>query len=506
MTCPVGIDYTKRFWELWIRAFGNRKFLDGLDAVRVPIVVLVLGGRRRLRDRLKFLIYLPALTVKNIFFAGGIKKAPDRLPETDILFVSHTERSDVWASQLRLIGAVHARRPDLKLTVLIPSSFRECPGYVRRVDLEMVAHPRLKGLWKYKMLSLKAFLKNARMLLTCPQEKILKDRILINLPEILFRLLQACFRIQFGRRFLQMVRPKGVVVSIDSSSPVSCSAVIEKIPVFQIQHGIREFFYTRFVSDVCYTWGRLSQRWLLKWGALPETLVEGGSLKVVAVMDKFAQGRINAPANPSLSALREIKATGRKIFTYFSQGQSTSEALGREGEKYDMAVSWFLGARSQLDSKYGFVIKLHPVEKDNRPYLKRWGGKALDGVTFVAGSVPIYDVLALTDVAATVKSTSGLDVMLAKVPLIQLFSDEWADVTLWSAHGLSRCASSERLCAVLEDFLSPGKRAEAIKVQDNLLQWELSHRGKEAEVIAADILQRLRCGSTQDLSYEKIFT
>ena len=489
----MDIDYQKFFWNLWIASFGNKKYLDGLDAIRLGVIARILVTDTSVLRSLKFCLFFPILIIRNTLSCRLGKEHVDEIHETDILFVSHTERSDIWDSMTRLINVLHFKQPGLKLSALIPSTFNECPSFVLRNDLEKIENPCQKRSLEYKINALKSFARNCKALLVCPKDKSLKRSILNNLPEILFRLFSACFQIQLGRKFIKEIKPKIVVVSVDTSSPVSCSAVMENIPVFQIQHGIREVYYAIFVSDICFTWGKLSQEGLLNWGALPETLVEAGSLKVASVENKIKAGLANAEKNDVLISLIEKRVQGYRILVHFSQGLSTSSAFGQEGEKYDLAVSWILDAYAKLNKKYLLVIKLHPVEKDNSAYLKKWGKDSFADVVFVNGTVPIFDLLSIADIATVVKSTSGLDTMLAGVPLIQLFHDAWEDITMWQKHGLHRCSSSEHLYSVLHDLHSPYRRQQALKIQKKILQLELSNRGKEPEFIATEILKRLEC-------------
>lgn len=490
----MDIDYHGKFWDLWINSFGNKRFLDGLDAIRLQIIQMFLINQhspKTKRGKFNYILLILKLLAENLFLTGWRKKFNIDTPETDILFISHTERSDIWPSMLKLVYAIHSISPDLRLTALIPSKLSECPDFVRRIDSESAESPNQKGLLKFKILSLVAFLRSTVALLVYPRDKELRHNILKTLPEILYTLLQVSFVIQFGRRLIQQIKPKAVVVSVDSSSPISCGAAIEKIPVLTIQHGIREVYYARFISDICYIWGKISRDCLLEWGAIPESLVEGGSLKVAAVENEIKESRRNAQRNESLKHLVELKSQGFKVFVFLSQGLTTSHFQGIEGAKYDIAFSWVIEAHKYLRGKYCFVIKLHPSERGPQAYIDRWGNDALDGIIFIDGKVRIFELLSIADVAAVVKSTSGLDTMLAGVPLIQLFSDEWTDITKWQQYGLHRCSSVKCLCQLLEELTLPERRKEALKVQEKILSFELSNRGREAEAIAEDIMQRI---------------
>ena len=64
----MNIDYNKKFWDLWINSFGNKKFLDGLDAIRLRILRIILANQyspKTKKENFKFILLILKILTKN---------------------------------------------------------------------------------------------------------------------------------------------------------------------------------------------------------------------------------------------------------------------------------------------------------------------------------------------------------------------------------------------------------------------------------------------------------
>ncbi len=371
------------------------------------------------------------------------------------------------------------------MCALLPSEI-DCPKSIRRIALEKIENPKQKGAFSYNIQSFVSFLKNAGAIRRKVRHRdVLSKRIKENMPDILKTLLINSFKIQLGRKFLRSKTPKCVVVSYEGSSPIVCSAIIEGIPVFMIQHGLVDSLCVPFLSDLIYVWGDTSLQLYQNYGASSSSLFNGGALTFEHLKKKTQIPSLDAGINK----IFELKKKGLHVFVLWSQG----EMLKREGifsDGYKEAVSWFLEAKNRLSSRFCFVIKLHHTEPDAKYYRLVWTKEELEGIIFCGSKTKINELLNICDATATYSSGACYDTVLKGVPLIQLHSTDMDFFDLGD-YGIVQVSSKDELCSALDDVVKPEKREKILKSQEKLLEAAFANRGREAEVIAADIVRRV---------------
>jgi hypothetical protein len=171
------------------------------------------------------------------------------------------------------------------------------------------------------------------------------------------------------------------------------------VPSFVIQHGITNRYWWPFVADKLLLWGRPFEDELLKLGAPRERLAVCG---MPAADHIFSRRQQNITSDREKTALR---------YVVLSDTHNQAQYPGLYA-KFKVLFKTVLSAAPSTQ----WSIKLHPMEDDSF-YRDMLHGN-FPNLTILPKTATLEESVTQADVACTLWSTSGLEAMLMRRPLV----------------------------------------------------------------------------------------
>lgn len=247
------------------------------------------------------------------------------------------------------------------------------------------------------------------------------------------------------RAYFAVTRPKLVVVGNASLMEGRIAARLAHevgARTLTIQHGDilegREHFDDLEVDDYC-VWGERSQSMLARSGVDPEHVHATGAAWLEA-----------------RGATRGAKTHTRSVLVAFS-GAGHMVGQVEHARAVDGA---FRAAEEMRDTT--FIFRVHPKD-DPEPYRRRasqFGDGRVSVVAAKDGGISMQEQLSAVDVLVTVMSTSAIDAMLARVPVVTLTRPEGEHIPDYVLEGATtQTDAGESLVATLSRLLARGEPA-----------------------------------------------
>jgi hypothetical protein len=171
------------------------------------------------------------------------------------------------------------------------------------------------------------------------------------------------------------------------------------VPSFVIQHGITNIFWWPFVADKLLVWGAPFANELRRLGAPAERLAVCGMPASDHLFSRYQQRRQRDCSKTASSYVILSDTHGRafypEVYPRFKDFLKTVLAATR-------SIHW--------------SVKLHPLE-DDRFYRELLNGR-FPNLTILPKSTTLEEAVTRADVACTLWSTSGLEAMMMRRPLL----------------------------------------------------------------------------------------
>jgi hypothetical protein len=132
---------------------------------------------------------------------------------------------------------------------------------------------------------------------------------------------------------------------------------------------------------------------------------------------------------------------------------SGTHAITGDAERHIAPIRALRAVKRALGDRVNVVVKLHPHE--GREHYERHLGPDIGGFIIVKGELPLFQLMRLADVAASVDSTTLVEAMVMGVPTLQLGLSEHGVVADYHEHGAAVLVrKEEQLLSILERALS----------------------------------------------------
>lgn len=260
------------------------------------------------------------------------------------------------------------------------------------------------------------------------------------------------------------------VISTSNMWPFDCAVFNEArrlgIPSFVIQHGVTNRYWWPFVASKMLLWGKAFESELLSFGAPADLLAVSGMPAADHLFSRYQ----HVP-----------RETGKTASSFLILSDTQTRHLYPEPyEKFRILFKAVVAATASIR----WSIKLHPLE-DESFYQEMLGGQ-FPNFSILPKSTSLENAVRRSDVACTLWSTSGLEAMMIRRPLLvfdlgpMVYEHAW-----WPNCGggtyaptieavlafVSRASSDTQFLAELvtkqdqfltENFANPGRAADAV--------------------------------------------
>lgn len=349
------------------------------------------------------------------------------------------------ANCAEMIEKVVARlKPEIEVTGL--DSIR--PYAFRMSGLEVFGF----NFWFGLLLSLRHYLAAVRDIIRAPV--IFKD---IGLVRVMLSLLPQSALLVFYQEYLRKAGVRVLLVSNDTVEYTElwcAAAVLEKIPVVVMQHGMLSEVVVPSFATKFFVWGEYSYEDARRLGFAPPTLEITGA------------ACLNAPKQ-----MKAPLSSGNRLrFLFFSQA-NTPELSGPES--CQQVRDWLFDVARRRPG-WEFVIRLHPAELDEKFY--DFSNRPPNIIIEYPQAVKLGDSIAISNICGTIWSGAGLDGMLMERPLVQFLGQGWLERASWYRYGIPRVASADELLLIL-DKLSQDQdyQKEIIAIQSRVINETFSN-------------------------------
>lgn len=303
------------------------------------------------------------------------------------------------------------------------------------------------NFWFGLLLSLRHYLAAVRDIIRAPI--IFKD---IGLVRVMLSLLPQSALLVFYQEYLRRMRVRVLLVSIDTVEYTElwcAAAVLEKITVMVIQHGVLSEVVVPSFATKFFVWGEYSYEAAIRLGFNPATVEITGA------------ACLNVPKQ-----MKAPLSSGNRLrFLFFSQ-TNMPELTGVRA--CQQARDWLFDVARRRPG-WEFVIRLHPAELDERFYAL--SNRPSNITIEYPQAVKLGDSIAISNVCGTIWSGAGLDGVLMERPLVQFLGQGWLERAPWYRDGIPRVASADELLLIL-DKLSQNQdyQKEILAIQSRVIK------------------------------------
>jgi hypothetical protein len=264
----------------------------------------------------------------------------------------------------------------------------------------------------------------------------------------------------YAERIFQTLSPRAFVAA-DDTDPIErvyfAQAARSGVPSLVVQYGN--------VDENCVNWafllaqraavfGETSRRRLLAQGVSPERIAVTGNPRFDDLCRDIPGARLRVRSHLGMEK-------SKKIVLFTSQVNLASIFEGENGTLSDAQYHWL------LDTVYGtevripdtvLIVKLHPDEDDapHKKKMKALGSRA-QSIISCRSSIEVNELIKAADVVVTYNSTTGMEALMAGVPLVTIFPA--TKHSCYALCGVAACAtSSQELQAALSIILTEPAR------------------------------------------------
>jgi hypothetical protein len=283
-----------------------------------------------------------------------------------------------------------------------------------------------------------------------------------------------------GLRELYAVWEPSCVVSTSNMWPFDCAIFDEAdrshIPSFVIQHGVTNHYWWPFVADKMLLWGKSFEKELLDLGAPADQLSVCGMPAADHLFSRY-QGKAVGDHNKKASSVVVLSHT---------HARGANPALYKQ-------FHTFLKAIITAEPSIQWLVKLHPNEDES--FYRSMLECGLPNFKLLPKTLPLEEAVTRADLACTLFSTSGLEAMIMRRPLVVFdIAPAIRDYAWWPKFGGGLYVHT---CEAMRDFLSESNsdasflRKQVIR-QDRFLLENFANHGTAAEAILDRIENELR--------------
>jgi hypothetical protein len=208
-----------------------------------------------------------------------------------------------------------------------------------------------------------------------------------------------------GLRDLYSVWQPNCVISTSNLWPFDCAVFDEArrlhIPSFVIQHGVTNHYWWPFVADKMLLWGKSFERELRDFGAPANKLLVCGMPAADLLFSRYQRNPIS----------RSHKKLSSIVVLSHTHARDGNPALY---SKFHSFIESVLTAKPSIQ----WSVKLHPNEDDS--FYRGIVANHSPNFKILPKSVSLEEAVGGADVACTLFSTSGLEAMIMRCPLVVL--------------------------------------------------------------------------------------
>jgi hypothetical protein len=261
------------------------------------------------------------------------------------------------------------------------------------------------------------------------------------------------------------------VVSTSNLWPFDCAVYTEArrlgIPSFVVQHGVTNHYWWPFVATKMFLWGNSFQEEILRLGAPAGLLAVAGMPAADFLFSRYSANTSGRSRSPASSYVILSHTHGRYSYpALFSSYRTLLKAVVAATP----SIHW--------------SVKLHGVEDDSF-YRDMLGGR-FPNFSILPKSTTLEEAVTHADVACTVYSTSGLEAMMMRRPLVVFdMGPAVYEYAWWPKYGGGTYApTSEAMLAFVKKAASDGQFvADLMAKQDRFLAENFANPGRAADAI-----------------------
>ena len=269
------------------------------------------------------------------------------------------------------------------------------------------------------------------------------------------------------------------VISTSNMWPFDCAVFDQAarlgIPSFVVQHGVTNRYWWPFVASKMLLWGKAFEKELLNLGAPAAQLAIGGMPAADHLFSRYQD------------VSRDVGKTASS-FLILSDTQ-TRHLYPEPYDKFRILFKAVVAATPTIR----WSIKLHPLEDDSF-YREMLGGR-FPNFSILPKATSLEDAVRQSDVACTLWSTSGLESMMMRRPLLVFDLDPMVYEHAWwpQCGGGTYAPTTEAVLAFVRKASSdPHFIAELVTRQDQFLAENFANPGRAAEAVLDTIEEAVR--------------
>ncbi len=277
---------------------------------------------------------------------------------------------------------------------------------------------------------------------------------------------------------LSQLKPRLLVVLVDQLLSDSAACVAAKklgIPSLVLLHGAVSPYNAPLTADQMGVWGQVAQEQMMDLGVPADQLAILGS-------PRHDQFKGNSSATVKQDFCQLLSLPDLPLMVFFSNG---NDPRRNSYEAVEGCAAWLEQAAAQLDGQMAFAVRLHPNEDgsfyQDCPHLHVFK-KECDLAT----------TLAAADICGALCSTTLIDSLLYRKPVLQFYADGWPHLAdNWQRGLAQRISSATELTQTLEMGLEHNGWEALAAEQYALVDTVFANRGHAVQAVADYIAQQV---------------
>lgn len=278
------------------------------------------------------------------------------------------------------------------------------------------------------------------------------------------------------KRLLTALRPRLMIQAIDQLLPGSAASRAAQemgVESLVLLHGAVSPYNAPVTANCMGVWGKVSYEQLVGMGVPPEQLTILGSPR----HDNFTQESV------SDARQRFRESLGLRDLPYMVFFSNGNDLRRNSREAVEGCAAWLHSAATELADQMEFAVRLHPNEDGsiyaNYPNLRVFKQECDLATTLNAASI-----------CGALCSTTLLDALLYKKPVLQFFADGWPDLAdNWQRGLAERICGPEQLVDVLKSGLNSDLWRILSEKQTAHTDEVFANRGHSKQIITKFIVQ-----------------
>jgi hypothetical protein len=305
------------------------------------------------------------------------------------------------------------------------------PSGARLLPVETVSNPRVRA--QAAAMHREIVRRSQRLLNSARFRQIVQDGLgQAHAAESFIREFRIWLRSYLGRLSYQAAYAEQIFhrlsprafVAADDTDPIErvyfAQARRSGVPSLVVQYGSageNGVNWSFLLAQRAAVFGQASRRLLLEQGVSPERIAITGNPRFDNLCRDLPGSRLRVRSQLGLPTLRRVV-----LFT--SQVNLASLLDGASGTLSEVQYHWLLDTVYELAGlipETVLIVKLHPDEDDapHRRRIKALGPRA-QGVILCRRGVEVSELIKASDVVITYNSTTGLEALIAGVPLVSV--------------------------------------------------------------------------------------